>query len=86
MKIARLSLFLLALTLSSFAVPEAFGGKGGGGGKKPDVNNKSESECGGIYIWCYYNPSTACCYGTWEGGCSHACEDMCGGPCDYYAE
>lgn len=83
MKITRLSLLSLALVMSLLTVPGAFGKGRNGGGVGSSLNKNSTACDGDYYIWCYYEPIEACCYGSHDG-CLGACEDLCGGPCDDY--
>ena len=84
MRVKRLSLLLFALLVSVLVVPEAFGGKGGGGmgGNGKRLPGGKSAEYCDYYIYCYYTPITACCYGSfWD--CYDECLRLCGGPCDY---
>lgn len=82
MKLARLSVLVLAI-VSMLAVPDAFGkGKKGGGALGQQPPNKNVATCDGdYYIYCYYEPIDACCWGDFSF-CYGACVGLCGGPCD----
>ena len=81
--VRRLSFLVLALVMSVLVVPDAFGGKGGGGvGKRLKGPGAKAQEYCDYYIWCN-DGRDACCYGD-LGFCWDACEWYCGGPCVYY--
>lgn len=80
MKLARLSVLVLAIAMSMLTVPDAIGKGKKGGALGPSANSKADCD-GDYYIYCYYEPIDACCYGSFEF-CYGACTGLCGGPCD----
>ncbi len=81
MKLFRLSMLLLVLGMSVLVVPDAFGGKGGGGSMQKGGGDSRNAEACLFYVYCYYTPDYAYCYGSASDCCSF-CESLCGGPCD----
>ena len=93
MKIARLLLVLLALTVTTLSAATKAPGsglhaKGGGHGMTPRRHSHrpgvpAKSAAGGWWYYCYSDPGTVYTCDLGSAECQQECADTCGGICDW---
>ena len=85
MKIARLVLLMMLMaTVSAMAVNSGGGSLGSGSPPGQDsLGGSNATTCDWYWIDCGMDGIDDWCCGTFNS-CGSYCEELCGGPCDYY--